>query len=65
MSRHHTFAGYSVGTTNEREARKMEDYTVSDDRTMAYCHHCPTVLRRRSDPVGLLFAIYSHVNRKH
>ena len=43
----------------------MEDYTVSDDRTMAYCHHCPTVLRRRSDPVGLLFAIYSHVNRKH
>jgi hypothetical protein len=40
-------------------------FTINADRTEAYCHYCALVLRRSSDPVGLLLAADHHVTRRH
>ena len=39
------------------------EYTIEGGQ--AYCHYCPTVLRRSTDPIGLLLAIHHHIDRKH
>jgi hypothetical protein len=41
------------------------EYTFDHVNGVAYCHHCPTVLRRSRDHVGLILAIHHHLDRKH
>jgi hypothetical protein len=39
------------------------DYVAG--KHVAYCHHCPLVMRRERDELGLLLAIDHHVTRRH
>lgn len=40
-------------------------FTVSDEGTHAYCHHCGLALRRSSDRFGLILAANAHVENSH
>jgi len=45
--------------------RDYEEYAIDHGKGVAYCHHCPTVLRRSRDGVGHILAIHRHLDRKH